>query len=259
MSGRALWSGLLELVLPRRCGACDLLLREGAPALGRPALRSLLCPACASSLPWLPEASCRLCQRALAPAPNATATLCNACMHRPSALDECTASVSFAGEVERWIHRFKYRAGGLSSLDPTGNTLARAFARDALARSPIPADSLVVPIPLHPRRLVERGFNPAAVLAREIAAISRARFAPRLLERIRDTPSQTGLDRRSRVRNVAGAFRCRREPAADTICLVDDVVTTGSTLDEAARTLRRSGASRILALCAARTPSTWTS
>ncbi len=75
----------------------------------------------------------------------------------------------------------------------------------------------------------------------------------RALRRLRDTPSQTGLDRRERRRNVAGAFRCRRR-VARVVWLVDDVVTTGATLSECARVLRRSGARRVVGLCAARTP-----
>ena len=115
---------------------------------------------------------------------------------------------------------------------------------------------VVVPLPLHPRRLRQRGFNPAQLLARSVARALDVRLAPGLLERMRDTPSQTGLDRRERHRNVRDAFRaragCRPPPR---VLLVDDVVTTGSTLAEAARALRRAGALEVAAVCAARTPS----
>jgi ComF family protein len=154
-----------------------------------------------------------------------------------------------------WIRRFKYPARGLAGLDPAPLAVVGEFGRDAAASLQcvgIPAPDWIVPVPLHPHRLRARGFNPAALIAREIARATGAHFEPRALARIRDTPSQTGLDRNQRRRNVARAFRCRRVPA-DSIWLVDDVVTTGATLAEAARTLRRSGARTLVAACAART------
>jgi ComF family protein len=112
----------------------------------------------------------------------------------------------------------------------------------------------VIPVPLHPRRLRERGFNQAALLARGIARSWGVHVAARALQRVRDTPSQTGLGRRARRRNLAGAFQCRlASPLPDRVWLVDDVVTTGSTLEEAARVLRRGGARHIAGVCAART------
>ncbi len=124
---------------------------------------------------------------------------------------------------------------------------------EAGARAPAPAPDLVVPVPLHPRRLRERGFNPATLLARALARERRVRLDPVALRRVRDTPSQTRLDRRARRRNVRGAFVARaRVPPR--VWLVDDVVTTGSTLGEAARALRRAGARSVVGVCAARTP-----
>jgi ComF family protein len=111
----------------------------------------------------------------------------------------------------------------------------------------------VIPIPLHPRALRRRGFNPAALLARAAARACGVSVDCVALERLRDTASQTGLDRAARRRNVRGAFRARQAPPAR-VWLVDDVVTTGATLDEAARALRRAGAGEIFGLCVARTP-----
>ncbi len=155
--------------------------------------------------------------------------------------------------IEAWIRRFKYPRPGLAGLDPKAEAIVRALAREAGARAPGPPPDLVVPIPLHPRRLRARGFNPACELARAIAGPARLRLAPRALARLRDTPSQTGLERAARRRNVRGAFRARR-PVPPRIWLVDDVVTTGSTLSEAARALRRAGARRVVGVCVAWTP-----
>ena len=128
------------------------------------------------------------------------------------------------------------------------------LARAAAARAPGPPPDWIVPVPLHRRRLRERGFNPAALIARELARLSGAHFSARTLVRLRDTPSQTGLGRRARQRNVAGAFACRPGIALpDSIWLVDDVVTTRSTLEACGRALRKAGALRIVGVCLART------
>ena len=113
---------------------------------------------------------------------------------------------------------------------------------------------LIAPIPLHRRRLRRRGFNPAGLLARRLARRLDLPFDPVALVRLRDTPSQTGLDARERRRNVAGAFRVeRREPIPSRVWLVDDVVTTGATLAAAARELRDAGVGSVMGVAAAAT------
>jgi ComF family protein len=213
--------GLLDLWLPPACPACEGALDAGAGGL---------CRACLAALPGAPAA-----------------------LALPRGLDALVAAAGFAGPVEGWIRRFKYPRPGLAGLDPRAGAIVRALAREAGARAPGPPPDLVVPVPLHPRRLCARGFNPACELARAIAGPARLRLAPCALERIRDTPSQTGLARAARRRNVRGAFRARH-PVPRRIWLVDDVATTGSTLSEAARALRRAGARRVVGVCVARTP-----
>ncbi|MEE9608613.1 MAG: phosphoribosyltransferase family protein [Myxococcota bacterium] len=162
--------------------------------------------------------------------------------------------MAFRGELVRWMHRFKYPSPGLAGLDPAPLAVVRACIREAGARAPGPRPQLVVPVPLHPRRLRTRGFNPAGLLARELSRRLAVPWDAVALRRMRDTPSQTGLERSARRRNGRGAFRAQpglRAPAR--VWLVDDVVTTGSTLSEAARALRRAGARQVIAVCAART------
>ena len=110
-----------------------------------------------------------------------------------------------------------------------------------------------MPVPLHPRRLRERGFNPALVVARAVAQTVEAPIAATALERVRNTSSQTGLSAAERRRNVRGALRARRAVPAR-VWVVDDVITTGATLREAARVLVGAGAHAVIAVCAARTP-----
>ena len=115
--------------------------------------------------------------------------------------------------------------------------------------------SWIVPVPLHPQRLRKRGFNVATLLAREVAHATGARLHPGALVRTRDTPSQTGLDRGARQRNLRGAFVAPlTRPYPHSVWLVDDVVTTTATLQAAARALSQRGVREVVAICAARTP-----
>jgi ComF family protein len=171
-------------------------------------------------------------------------------------LDDCVATVAYAGDLPSWMQRFKYPRPGFAHADPAPvgvmNVLIAEATRLAVDFAGPPPD-LVVPVPLHPRRLRARGFNPSVTLARTVARECGARFTADALARVRDTPTQTGLDRPARRRNVAGAFACSRA-VRETVWLVDDVVTTGATLSECARVLRRNGAQRVIGVCVARTP-----
>jgi ComF family protein len=234
--------GLLELALPPVCADC------GAAVLAS----AVLCARCDARLPRLPLDGCPRCQR-----PGTRGAECGACAGRASPLAACCAAVAYQGDVEVWIQRFKYPRRGWRGLDPAPLGVVRQLVSEVARAAPGPSPTSVVPVPLHPRRLRERGFNPAALLARCIARERGGRFDAGLLARVRDTPSQTGLDRRARRVNVRGAFRVREglRPAS-VVWLVDDVVTTGSTLVECARALRRAGARRVVAICIARTPET---
>jgi hypothetical protein len=215
---------LLDLLAPPRCLACG---RRDPGAL---------CPACHGGAPWRdtgddssPPGTC--------------------------GLDGCTTLLWLEGPVVGWLHRFKYPAAGFAGLDGAASGLIGWLAErlgDRLA--PGPCD-LVVPIPLHPRRLRGRGFNPALCVARAAFARWRTPVEPSVLVRVRDTPSQTGLDRPQRRSNVANAFACRPGRAWPPRCvwLVDDVVTTGATLDSAATTLRGHGVSHVVGVGLART------
>ncbi len=215
--------GFLDLVLPPVCCACGECSDGTAP----------FCTRCRAALPWLTRAD-------------------NS--ETPRALDACYAAVVFAGDAEAWIHRFKYPRPGLRGLDPAAPSIAKWLVRRAADFAPPGRVDLVVPVPLHRRRLRERGFNPAGFLARALARSHHTPYDPVALERIRDTPSQTELSRTERLRNVRNAFRAApHSRVPERIWLVDDVVTTGSTLTAAARALRNAGVRRITGICVART------
>ncbi len=240
-----LWAGALDLALPPACAGCM------APVHASHAL----CEPCDRRLPRLAVQTCALCQAVpVPPAEDAGAELCAHCDFLRSPLTACLAAASFSGDVASWIHRFKYPRSGLGGLDPAPRSVVDALVMEAADRVVGPLPDLVVPVPLHPSRLRARGFNPAGLLARAVARENGLRFDPVALRRLRATESQTGLDRDARRNNVRGAFRTqRRWRAPSCVWVLDDVVTTGSTLSECAHALRRAGATTVIGICAART------
>lgn len=237
---RSLLPAALDLLLPRACARC------GGAVRGDEAF----CAACARALPRLPLDACWLCQTTLIGA----GPRCHACRRGRSPLLQVAAEAPFEGDVADWVHRFKYPASGFAGLDPRPAAALRALACDAAWRLVAATPACVVPVPIHATRRRARGFHPAAELARTIGAALQIPVATRGLVAVRATASQTGLDRRARRRNVSGAFAVGTAPSRGAcVALVDDVVTTGATLDECARVLRRAGARHVVAICVART------
>lgn len=132
--------------------------------------------------------------------------------------------------------------------------LAETFARLMAAREPGPGADLIVAVPLSFERESARGFNQSMEIARRYARITGGTLAERAVLRVRDTPPQQTLAREPRRRNVRGAFGVSADVQGARITVVDDVMTTGSTLDELADTLKRAGAAHVVNRVVARTP-----
>jgi ComF family protein len=218
------------------------LLFGGTCFLCRGAAQGVLCAACDADLPRLaPASEMRLCPRCALASPGGA--LCGRCLAEPPAYDATVAALAYAFPADTLVHALKFR--GELALAPL---LAEMLFHRIYKNEPI---DLVVPVPLSPRRLRERGYNQAAEIARHLDV--RAPLELFLCERGRDTAAQTDLPWSERRRNVRGAFRCTRSIPGGTVAVVDDVMTTGATLDEIASTLKRAGAARVINWVVART------
>lgn len=224
---------LERLLLPTRCLLC------AAPGGGDD-----LCAACAAELPRNPVC-CARCAEPLAQ----SAVLCGACQREPPPWDAAWVPFRYEWPLDRLESRFKFAAG---------LTAGRVLAAQWLAAGPPPArPELIVPVPLHRGRLRRRGYNQALELARPLAGALGIPLRHDVLERVRATTQQTELDAKRRRANVRGAFRLRPRRDAGLpahIALLDDVMTTGATLAECARVLRRAGVARVDVWALARAP-----
>jgi ComF family protein len=207
-------SGFVDFFLPPRCGGCR---RVG----------TWLCAGCRSRIRHLREPLCRRCGAEVeTPRPDC------GCRTRLRSLTRLRSAVAYDGPIELAIHRFKYW-GWRRLAGPLALLLAERLVVEGLAAS------WVVAVPLHPERLRARGFNQSELLVRELTASLGLQPAPGRLVRIRATPPQVGHDRLWRQKNVHGAFEWLGPSLAGrSILVVDDVATTGATLEACAAALR---------------------
>lgn len=199
-----------------------------------------LCPACLNELPRLPATRCPSCAL-----PTPMGEVCGACLKRPPRFERCRAVFVYAFPADVLVQRLKYA----SELALAG-FLAEQLAQEV---RPHPLPDLVLPMPLHPRRLGERGFNQAVELGRRLSTLLGVPIHANACERVRDTPAQAGLDLEERRRNLRGAFHCSTDLKGLRIALVDDVMTSGASLNELAKAARNAGATGVEAWVVART------
>ena len=228
-------SALLDLLFPPRCVACG-------------ARGAVLCGECHARIQPPTPPRCPRCGAPL-PGDGLRCAIC-AAGHGPQALDRLIAASIYAGAARKVVLALKFE-GQRRAAGPLGELLAEAVRE--VGEHP----DAIVPVPLHPSRLRARGYNQAELLARRCAKLLGVPCRTDVLVRTRATPPQVGLSLEDRRRNIAGAFALADWSHAATlagkrIALLDDVTTTGSTLDAAATALRGAGPTAIVGLAVAR-------
>ncbi len=216
------------MLFPPRCASC----RE---------VGSLLCAKCLDEFELIEPPLCPRCGR-----PRSNGRLCPLCQRGPLRIDGVRAVAYFDGTLRDTIHRFKY-----SNLRDLAIPLGKLMG-DYWEKSPLPAD-IIAPVPLHPARLRERGYNQAALLARELGKSIGLPVVEHSLVRVRATRPQVELGALERKENVQDAFRCpNAELGGKRILLIDDVCTTGATLEACSIALQQVGARSVWAFTLAR-------
>lgn len=208
-----------QVALPQQCLLCT------APAMAQP-----LCADCYARLPWLTATRCPQCAL-----PTSDGRVCGACLAHPPRFDGVTAAFAYAWPLAPLIHQYKY-AGNLA--------LAQLLAQALNERLDGGVD-LIIPMPLAPARLRDRGFNQALEIARVVSRLTGVPLAANGCRRVRDTVPQAALPWKERAKNIRGAFVCDADLNGLRVAVIDDVMTTGATLNELARNLRKAGAAGI--------------
>ncbi len=228
--GQPWTSRVLDQLLPRHCVLCGLF--SGCENL---------CPPCAAELPHTPSA-CALCGL---PLPAQPGRVCGACLKKPPPWDGAVAGLKYQFPVDQLVCRFKYKRNLAC-----GQVLAGALL-EAIHNRNGALPQAIVPVPLHRSRLFTRTFNQAHALAHQLSGPLKIPVRHDLLTRNRRTRAQSGLEFSQRRKNVRGAFDCHRHGLKH-VAIVDDVMTTGRTLEECTRSLKRAGAESVIAWVAAR-------
>lgn len=218
----------LEQLLPAQpCLLCGAMSRKG-----------LWCSECDADLPYLPELRCPQCAL-----PTPRGEICGQCLRHPFSYDHTVAAFAYRFPMDKLIQALKFNERLI---------LAEQFAATLAARIDHLPDS-ILPMPLHPERLTLRGFNQSLELARNLSGMIGIPVIRDACHRVRDTAPQSSLPWQERKKNMHGAFACSQDLRGKRVALVDDVMTTGASLNELAKSVRSAGASQVSAWVIART------
>lgn len=222
-------AGIKQILPAQPCVLCGSMNHDG-----------LWCAACDRALPYLDAAHCPSCAL---PAPGGE--VCGQCLKHPPLFARATAVFGYAFPLDKLIQAMKYG----EQL-----ALAHAFAEKlahCIDKNDLP--DYVIPMPLHPAKLRERGFNQSQLLAARITRKLGLELLPNACRRVRDTPPQSALPWKERKKNVRDAFRCDTDLTGKRVALVDDVLTTGASLNALAEVIQKRGAVEISVWVVART------
>jgi len=225
------WLNFKHAILPQRCILCS----------ASDATHGGMCARCSQEMPWHNQTpQCPQCA-----APTNGGQLCGHCLSAPPAFDSVHALFRYEYPADRLLHRFKYQ----HML-----AMAEMFASQIMTRLPRAAlPDLIIPMPLHRDRLKERSFNQSTEIARIVASQLKLPMDYESCQRIRLTAPQASLPLKDRAKNIKGAFACQGSLAGMHVAVIDDVMTSGASLHELAKTLKKAGASRVECWIVART------
>ncbi|MFK7815045.1 MAG: double zinc ribbon domain-containing protein [Gammaproteobacteria bacterium] len=204
-----------------------------------------ICERCFQNLPWVEYA----CQRCALPLPNSNSSTCGACMNRDLYFDAASAPFQFDGFIRDAIYQFKFN----QKLNQ-GKLLAQLLLQH-IEGMQLETPELIIPVPLHKKRMRQRGYNQALEVARIVGKEYGIKLNYDSVYRNRDTSLQMELPAKQRYKNVKGAFSTKESTTVlknKHVCIIDDVMTTGNTVNEVAKCLRKAGAGRVDVWCVAR-------
>lgn len=233
---RPIYNGLIDLIYPRTCLLCANLLHPSEP-------QGLLCAKCLNSLSRNHPAFCAKCSR---PITSKHQKFCQHCSKYPLQFDRSWSALIYDDTLRHLIHLFKY--GKNTGLRHNFAKILYLFLNKY--HIPIHEFDMIVPVPLHPARFRERGFNQSELVAQLLAQYLKIPCYTKLLERTHYTPYQARLNPKQRWTNMQGNFKIKKSflNTNINIIIVDDILTTGATLSEVARELKNSGVNKVYGL-----------
>lgn len=221
-----------ESILPPRCLVCS----------GKDRVTRGVCSRCRSRIKPFPAASCDVCGKAIG-----TRGVCLQCQRQPPFFDKMLSACVYEGMIQEIIHQFKYRRVTVYKKFLAG------LVAERIAAAGVSFD-LIAPVPLHWSRLFERGYNQSMLIARELSGYMGSDMRYEILQKTRRTPSQVGLPKADRERNLKNAFAATGVEGKSVV-VVDDVITTGETAREVSRALKNAGAACVIFASVGRTVS----
>ncbi len=242
MSLRDLFLNITYALFPPACLLCNSMIQSRT--------KEVFCPGCRERLVFIGGHICPSCGRNFPDSPS-TGHVCGHCIEKPPCFSMARAALSYESLILEAIHRFKYGRNPVF-----GAALASFLSTVEFPDVDWKTYDLIIPVPLHIRKLRQRGFNQSLILARGLSKTHRIPVNFSLLKRRKLTLTQTGLDKKQREKNVKNAFIVRQQDRIEgkNIILVDDVYTTGATTNECARMLIRAGAGRVAVIVLASVP-----
>lgn len=201
-----------------------------------------LCASCLQDLPWYSAAQCPQCGL------NSDGRTCGSCLTASPGFDATSALFTYDFPLDRLLQQYKYREGL-----QLANTFASLLYQKLSTLPRTSQTDVIIPMPMHEKRLQERGFNQALEIARIVAKESNVPLDCKTCQRVKFTPPQASLPLKERTKNIRGAFKCQHDLRGLNIAIIDDVMTTGASLDELAKTLKQAGAAHVACWVIART------